>query len=170
MFRGKLLGLFSKKGVKISDRIPDSKWVVSCKAVGYGEKALEYLSCYLYRGVIAQKRIIKNQSGRVTFLYRESKTGTWKQRTEAGEDFLRLILQHVLPRGFRRARDYGFLHGNAKKTRNLLQLILHVKLPETVEPPRPVFKCSNCGANMRIVARKILRGQPSRNTVLGVSP
>jgi len=35
-------------------------------------------------------------------------------------------IQHVLPKGFRRVRDYGFLHGNAKKLLFLVQLILHV--------------------------------------------
>jgi hypothetical protein len=170
MFRGKLLGLFGKKGLKIPDQIPTSKWVVSCKDVGYGEKALEYLSRYLYRGVIAEKRIIENQNGQVTFLYREAKTGFWKQRSEAGEDFLRLILQHVLPRGFRRARDYGFLHGNAKKTRSLVQLILHVKLPETEEPKRPGFTCSTCGTEMQVVARKIRWDSPTQENRLGASP
>jgi len=170
LFRGKLLGLFHKMGWKISDRIPTAKWVVSCKDVGRGAKALEYLSRYLYRGVIAEKQIVKNQDGNVTFRYRESKTGMWKKRTEKGEDFLRLILQHVLPRGFRRARDYGFLHGNAKKSLRLLQLILHVKLPKLEEPERPFFKCTRCGANMQIVTRKIRRAAQEKVVLLGASP
>jgi len=41
-------------------------------------------------------------------------------------DFLHLIMLHVLPEGFRRVGDYGFLHGNAKKLLALVQLILHV--------------------------------------------
>ena len=170
LFRGKLLGLFYKMGWKISDQIPTDKWVVSCKDVGHGAKALEYLSRYLYRGVIAEKQIIKNQDGNVTFRYRESKTDMWKKRTETGENFLRLILQHVLPRAFRRTRDYGFLHGNAKKSLRLLQLILHVKLPKPEEPERPVFKCSRCGANMQIVTRKIRRAAKEKVVLLGASP
>jgi len=43
-----------------------------------------------------------------------------------GEDFLYLIMQHVLPKGFRRVRDYGFLHGNATKLLFLVQLVLQV--------------------------------------------
>jgi hypothetical protein len=35
-------------------------------------------------------------------------------RTVSGAAFLRLILQHVLPRGFRRARNFGFLHSNVR--------------------------------------------------------
>jgi hypothetical protein len=124
----------------------------------------------LYWGVIAEKRIIENQNGQVTFLSREGKTGLWKKRFEPGEDFLRLILQHVLPRGFRRARDNGFLHGNAKKTRSLVQLILQVKLPETEEPERPAFTCSNCGTVMQIVVRKIHRDSWTQEDRQGATP
>lgn len=41
--------------------------------------------------------------------YTESKTGKVGYRTLKGENFLRLILQLVLPKGFRRVRDFGFL-------------------------------------------------------------
>jgi len=77
----------------------------------------------------------------VTFKYTESKTGKTQFRSLKGEDFLNLLMQHVLPKGFRRARDYGFLHGNAKKLLFLVQLILYVKLKEIEQRPRPVFKC-----------------------------
>jgi hypothetical protein len=96
--------------------------------VGKGISALKYLSRYLYRGVISEKNIISNQDGQVTFQYTESKTGKTRYRTLKGENFLHLILQHVLPRGFRRVRDYGFLHSNAKKMLSLVQLVLRVVL------------------------------------------
>lgn len=41
-------------------------------------------------------------------------------------EFLWLILQHVLPKGLRRIRDYGLLRGNAKKLRQQIQLMLAV--------------------------------------------
>ena len=31
------------------------------------------------------------------------------------------LMIHVLPRGYRRVRDFGFLHGNAKRTRAAIQ-------------------------------------------------
>jgi hypothetical protein len=96
------------------------KWVVDCNRVGKGTTLLQYLSRYLYRGVISEKNIVADQNGRITFRYTENKTGKTRYRTLKGEDFLYLIFQHVLPKGFRRVRDFGFLHGNAKK---LLQLI-----------------------------------------------
>ena len=42
-----------------------------------------------------------------------------------------LLLQHVLPKGFRRARNFGFLHPNSKRLIALLHLVLKV-------PPSPV--------------------------------
>jgi hypothetical protein len=121
------------------------------KNIGSGREAFLYLSRYLYRGVISEKRIFNNHDGTVTFTYIESKTGITKYSTMKGEDFLFHVIQHVLPKGFRRCRDYGFLHGNAKKALKFLQLILHVKLNETSEIERPVYKCPKCGAGMRII-------------------
>jgi hypothetical protein len=119
--------------------------------VGKGITALKYLSRYLYRGVISEKNIVSNQNGQVTFKYIESKTGNTRYRTLKGEDFLQLILQHVLPKGLRRVRDYGFLHGNAKKLLFLVQLILHVGIKRLEQRPRPVFKCPCCKSPMVIL-------------------
>jgi len=62
-----------------------------------------------------ENSIVSVHDGWVTFKYTDSKTGKTQYRTLKGEDFCWLVLQHVLPKGFRRIRDYGFLHGNAKK-------------------------------------------------------
>ncbi len=61
-----------------------------------------------------------------------------------------LVLQHVLPKGFRRVRDYGLLHANAKQRLSLLQLVLRVIIKVSAPPPRPRFKCPGCQATMRI--------------------
>lgn len=42
--------------------------------------------------------------------------------------FLRLILQHILPKGYRRARNFGFLHPNSKLI-PMVQLRKRVVLP-----------------------------------------
>jgi hypothetical protein len=125
VFRARFLAAINEAGLSLLQSIPP-KWVVDCKHVGKGITALKYLSKYLYRGVISEKNIISNQNGQVTFKYIESKTSDTRYRTLKGEDFLHLIMQHVLPKGFRRVRDYGFLHSNAKKMLHLVQLILHV--------------------------------------------
>jgi hypothetical protein len=150
VFRARFLKALKDAGFSIPKNVP-SKWVVDCDYVGKGITAIKYLSAYLYRGVISEKNIVSNQNGRVTFKYIESKTGHTRYRVLKGEDFLHLILQHVLPKGFRRVRDYGFLHGNAKKMLFLVQLILHVVIKVIEQRTRPVFKCPCCKSSMVIV-------------------
>ncbi|MBU0597850.1 IS91 family transposase [Patescibacteria group bacterium] len=150
VFRARFLAALNKAGFSIPKAIT-TKWVVDCSHVGKGITALKYLSRYLYRGVISEKNIVSNQNGRVTFKYIESRTGKTLYRTLEGEDFIKLIIQHVLPRGFRRVRDYGFLHSNAKKMLALVQLILRVVINVVKQRPRPVFKCSCCQSPMVII-------------------
>ena len=150
VFRARFLTALNEAKLSIPRSVP-GEWVVDCSQVGKGISALKYLSRYLYRGVISEKNIILNQNGQITFRYIESKTGKTQYRTLKGEDFLFLILQHVLPKGFRRVRDYGFLHSNAKKLLVVVQLILRVFLNVIKERPRPVFKCSCCQTPMIIL-------------------
>lgn len=151
VFRARFLEALSKAGLRVPGSTP-RKWVVDCKRVGKGVSALKYLSQYLYRGVIAESNIVSNQHGNITFRYIESRTGKTLYRTLRAEDFLWLVLQHVLPKGFRRARDYGFLHGNAKRLLSLVQLILHVLIQACTPRARPTFVCPICHAPMQILA------------------
>ena len=85
--------------------------MVDYKYVGTGEKALVYLGRYLYRGVIqekSEKDILHCDNGQGSFRYRDAKTGKPAMRTVSGARFLWLQMQHVLPRGSRRARNFGF--------------------------------------------------------------
>jgi hypothetical protein len=149
VFRARFLATMNAADLSIPHSVPD-QWVVDCKYVGKGEPTLQYLSRYLYRGVISEKNIIANRQGKVTFRYIENNTGKSQTRTLNGEHFLWLVLQHVLPRGFRRVRDYGFLHGNAKQWLTLVQLVLKVVLDATTPRPRPAFKCPQCQSPMQI--------------------
>jgi len=151
LFKGKLLALLKEQKIDFPKSVYKKEWRVNMKEAGSGREALLYLSRYLYRGVISEKKIFNNHNGTVTFSYIESATGIKKYRTMKGEDFLFHVIQHVLPKGFRRCRDYGFLHGNAKKILKLLQLILQVKLEDEIENKRPEYKCPKCGSRMRIM-------------------
>jgi len=63
-----------------------------------GRQALIYLGRYLYRGVIQEKDILSCDNGNVTFRYQNSQTKQTEVRTLSGVAFLRLILQHILPK------------------------------------------------------------------------
>ncbi len=150
VFRARLLAALSAADLLLPERLP-KKWVVKCIPVGKGRPALKYLSRYLYRGVISENNIIANEGGKVTFKYTNSKTGKTESRTLNGEDFLWLVLQHVLPKGFRRVRDYGFLHGNARKLLLLIQLTLKVLIEANTIRARPSFQCPVCNSPMHLV-------------------
>ena len=159
VYRAKWLQALRENGLNCSAKLPKS-WVVDCKHVGQGRKALTYLGKYLYRGVLTEHNILSVKDGKVTFRYTEN-TGNIKVRTLPGADFLWLLLQHVLPKGFRRARDYGFLHANSKAMLQLVQLLFHVTLKVITTTPRASITCKHCGAEMMIIVTQI-RPQPIR--------
>lgn len=103
VFRAKILAGIAQAGLPLPAR-PPVAWVVDCKSVGTGDKALVYLGRYLYRGVIAEKNIVAISGGQVSFRYQNAKTKKMELRTVPGAQFLWLVLRHVLPKGFRRAR------------------------------------------------------------------
>ena len=156
VFRAKLLAGIKAAGLTLPGRYPE-KWVVDCKSVGSGEPALIYLGRYLYRGVIREKDIIACGEGQVSFRYQNAKTGRTEQRAASGADFLWLVLQHVLPKGFRRARNFGFLHSNCKRLIDLLHLVLKFDPARLIAwvKKRPPILCSCCGAAMVIVKTRI---------------
>ncbi len=156
VFRAKMLAGLEAAGLTPPQRYP-KKWVVDCKSVGSGEKALIYLGRYLYRGVIAEKDIVACDNGKVSFRYRDAKTGKVEQRTVSGAHFLWLVLQHVLPKGFRRARNFGFLHPNCKRVIALLHVLLKFVPAQTATwfKQRAPILCGCCGAVMTIMKTRI---------------
>ena len=155
VFRGKLLAALQQEGLALPGQLP-GKWVVDCKSVGNGDKALVYLGRYLYRGVIREADILSCENGQVCFRYRDSRSGESRIRSIPGADFLHLLLQHVLPKGFRRARNYGFLHPNKKGLIALLHVVLRfAPRPSLPDKPRPAFLCPCCGKPMRVIRRRL---------------
>ena len=156
VFRAKMLAAIEAAGLTLPHRYPE-QWVVDCKSVGSGEKALIYLGRYLDRGVIAEKDIVACDNAQVSFRYRHAKTGKMERRTVSGAQFLWLVLQHVLPKGFRRARNFGFLHPNRKRLIALLHLLLKFVPAQTALwfKKRAPIRCTCCGAVMVTVKTRI---------------
>ncbi len=156
VFRAKFLSALNKARLSTVGKSPE-KWVVDCKSIGSGDKALVYIGQYLYRGVIQEKDILSAKNNQVTFRYQDSKTEQTLTRTVSGAHFLWLVLQHVLPHRFCRARDYGFLHPNSKRLIQVIHLLFKFDplkwLPKT--KPRPQMRCACCGSTMKIVQLRI---------------
>jgi hypothetical protein len=156
VFRAKLLAGILEAGLGLPACYPKI-WVVDVKPVGSGDKALVYLGRYLYKGVIQEKDILACKDGQVTFRYQDSKTKQMQTRTLPGAKFLWLILQHVLPKGFRRTRNFGFLHANSKKLLALLHELLKLNPIKALiaRANRPQIKCPCCGGAMKVVKTRI---------------
>ncbi len=156
VFRAKMLTRLAEENLSLPQALPH-KWGVNCKPVGSGDKALVYLGRYLYRGVIREKDILSCQDGNVTYRYQDSKTKRWQTKTVSGADFLWLVLQHVLPKGFRRARNFGFLHPNSKGLIRILQSLKKLdpqKLLAVIRK-RPQMRCACCGGVMAVERTRI---------------
>jgi hypothetical protein len=154
VFRAKWLEGMRRAGLQVNAAIPRD-WVVDCKSVGSGQKALVYLGRYLYRGVLPEKDILSDRDGVITFRIRDN-SGAERIQNLPGAQFLWMLLQHVLPKRFRRARDYGLLHGNSQKLLQVVQLLLRVVPPESWRPPlRPSIRCPQCGGAMAIIAVRV---------------
>ena len=74
------------------------------------------------------------------------------------------MLRHVLPKGLRRARNFGFLHPNSAGAVRLLQVLqLRPTRPlgeAAAMPTRPAWRCA-CGQPMAVLRRRMPAEVPS---------
>jgi hypothetical protein len=108
---------------------------------------------------ISNNRIVQLENGQVTFRYQESKTGKICYTTVAAEEFIRRLLQHVLPDRFIKVRDYGLL---APTNRPLLDKARELlgSWPQGTQTASPVSdvkerekmpRCPKCGSLLILV-------------------
>lgn len=111
-------------------------WVVyTKKPFSSVKKVVNYLGRYAHRVALTNHRIKNIADGQVTFQYKDYKDGAKKKRmTLPGEEFLRRFCLHILPQGFRKIRQYGFL-SNATKAQKLAlaQLALGQKVRQLLD-------------------------------------
>lgn len=105
---------------KFLDGLYQKPWLPFLKETFNGNgNAVEYLARYAYRTAISNSRILDVGDETVTVRYKDYADGSKEKRMELdGTEFIRLFLQHVLPKGFHRVRFSGFL-SNCRKTSNL---------------------------------------------------
>lgn len=137
-------------------------WVVHSKPAGNGEAVLKYFAPYVFRVAISNKRIIKLQTcpegsprdDQVTFVYKHPQTKRWTPMTLPAFEFIRRFLQHVLPRGFKKVRHFGFLASRNKQLVALLHYMLGTVDLEPEDEPETQGKipcCPLCGKPMILI-------------------
>jgi hypothetical protein len=139
------------------------QWVVYLKRpFGGPEYVLHYLGRYTHRVAISNHRLVSFADGQVTFRWRDSAHHNEQKLASLSHDkFLRRFLLHLLPQGFVRIRNFGFL-ANRKRT-TLLPLCFQL-LGATQEAPTEeqtssaedapdLYQCPKCGGPMKVIER-----------------
>jgi Putative transposase len=98
------------------------KWNVHVKPpFGGPEQVLKYLARYTHRVAISNSRILSIADGKVTFLWKDyADAGKVKPMTLDAVEFIRRFLLHILPAGFVRIRQFGFLANRARREKLVL--------------------------------------------------
>jgi hypothetical protein len=151
------------------DALFRTDWVVYAKpAFGGPAAVLRYLGRYTHRVAISNHRLIAFDGQRVTFRWKDyAHEGQRRTMTLTAMEFLRRFVQHVLPRGFVRIRQFGYL-ANACRARRLAGARALLASPPTPsssdDAPATtgaVWACPRCGAPMTIglllTARQLAR-------------
>jgi hypothetical protein len=111
---------------------------------------------------ISNHRLISFTEGKVTFRWRDSAhNNERKLMTLSLDEFLRRFLRHLLPKGFVRIRNFGFLANRRRAT--LLPLCFQL-LGVAQKPPTEqdtsgthdssgLWRCPKCGGPMVVVER-----------------
>jgi hypothetical protein len=105
--------------------------------VGGPAHVLKYLARYTHRVAIANHRLLALENGRVTFRWKDDAHGK-RQRlmTLDAVEFIRRFLLHILPAGFQRLRQYGWLAHCVRQAKLGVCRVL-LRQPASVPPPAP---------------------------------
>lgn len=117
VFKGNLAPLGGKVNFSVlTNRLYKMEWVVNIQApFGKPEKVLEYLSRYVFRIAITDRRIIEVKDGKVRFSWKDYRTGLFREMKLDTDEFIRRFLLHVLPKGFFKVRYYGIFSSRHRK-------------------------------------------------------
>jgi len=140
------------------DTLFDTDWIVYAKpAFGGATAVLRYLGRYTHRVAISNHRLVAFDGERVTFRWKDySQEARWRTMTVTAMEFLRRFVQHVLPRGFVRIRQFGYLASACRTARLALArtLLAQPSAPapshETVATPDATWSCPRCGTPMTV--------------------
>jgi hypothetical protein len=135
------------------------RWVAYVKpAMASPKSVLRYLGRYTHRVAISNHRLVSFDGQRVTFRWKDYKRGNeHRLMTLDAAEFLRRYVQHILPQGFVRIRQFGFLANRYRsKSLNLIRSLL---LTDAKPRPSPIpstatWKCPLCGHPM-VIGRKL---------------
>jgi hypothetical protein len=137
-------------------------WIVYSKPpFGGPEYVLQYLGRYTHRVAISNHRLVSLANGQVTFRWRDSAhNNEQKLMSLSLDEFLRRFLLHLLPKGFVRIRNFGFLANCRRSTLLPLCFAATSPAPSQIEletsptqESQPLWRCPQCGGPMAVIER-----------------
>jgi hypothetical protein len=137
-------------------------WIVYSKPpFGGPQYVLQYLGRYTHRVAISNHRLVSLADGQVTFRWRDSAhNNDQKLMSLSLDEFLRRFLLHLLPKGFVRIRNFGFLANRRRSTLLPLCFAALGTVPSQIELPTspiqesdPLWRCPKCGGPMAVIER-----------------
>jgi rubredoxin len=139
-------------------------WVVYLKRpFGGPEYVLHYLGRYTHRVAISNHRLVSLTDGQVTFRWRDSAHHNEQKLLPLSlDEFLCRFLLHILPKGFVRIRNFGFLANRKRATLLPLcfQLLGSEQQPQaeqqhasSTEDYPDLWRCPKCGGPMKVMER-----------------
>ena len=135
-----------------ADALFRTDWIVYVKpAFGGPAAVLRYLGRYTHRVAISNHRLIAFDGERITFHWKDyTRDGQHRTMTLTAMEFLRRFVQHVLPRGFVRIRQFGFLANHCRTARLTLarRLLRQRSLRTRIRAATSAWSCPRCGAPM----------------------
>lgn len=136
-FKGRLTEISGKRSFFLfTESLRKKEWVVNIqKPIGSAEKILEYLSRYVFRIAISDRRIKKVENGKVHFTWKDNrKGGLFRHMKLDIDEFIRRFLLHVLPRGFFKVRYYGIFANKCRKENiNTARQVLQQEKQDNIE-------------------------------------
>ncbi len=170
-FRQHFRDLLASSPLRADPAVWTKDWGVNIQSFGSGANAIKYLGAYVCRTVIGDSRILAITDHDVTFQWKDrANHDAIRIDTIPGTEFVRRYLLHVLPRGMRSIRYFGFCHPAAKKKRELVAFLTGRPLlvgPFVAEPAaKHTVVCPCCHQPMIRIAsvpahRNQARGPPA---------
>jgi len=155
---------------RLLDQAVRNRWVVYAKRpFGGPEQVLKYLARYTHRVAISNRRLLRLDSGQVSFSWKDYAHGNQQSTmTLAAVEFIRRFLLHVLPSNFVKIRYYGFMANRCRRESlaRCRELLGHPPAATVEDQPEQIIptaelidetskaRCPECGeGTMRVIAR-----------------
>ncbi len=107
---------------KLFNQLAHIPWVVNSQPPGKGKKKpvniVRYLSRYVAKSAVSDKRIQKAENGNVYIRYYNRKRKQSKIEVVTEIQFMKRLALHILPKGFKKVRFFGFM-ANHNRANNL---------------------------------------------------